>query len=93
MTDDGTSQTPPGAARVEAELTGAAVSGSIRPPPRYAGLRDSVIRAPAFHLAESRLFRRCVDDAGFDWDVVDHGLQDPGRFDEELSELDGRSGV
>jgi hypothetical protein len=47
-----------------------------------------VIPAPIFHLAESQLFRRCVDDAGFDWDVVDHGEQEPGQFDEELSELD-----
>jgi hypothetical protein len=47
-----------------------------------------VIQSPSFRLADSRLFRRCVDDAGFDWDVVDHGEQEPGQFVEELSELD-----
>src|SRR6185312_4113044 len=46
------------------------------------------VSAPVFHLAESQLCRRCVDDAAFDWDIVDHGEQERGRFDEELSELD-----
>jgi len=48
----------------------------------------SVIKPLAFRLADSRLFRRCVDDAGFDWDVIDHGEQESGQFDEELAELD-----
>ena len=47
-----------------------------------------MVRAPVFRLAESRLFRRCVDDAAFDWDVVDQGQQESGQFDEELAELD-----
>jgi hypothetical protein len=46
-----------------------------------------VIQSLSFCLADSRLFRRCVDDAGFDWDVIDHGEQESGQFDEELSEL------
>ena len=47
-----------------------------------------MLQRHAFRLAESVLFRRSIDDAGFDWDVVDHGELELGQFSEELSELE-----
>lgn len=46
-----------------------------------------MLRTPSFSLPDSVLLRPCVDDDGFDWDMIDHGQHRVGEFDAELSEL------